>query len=137
MLITRKAEFSASHACRDPRLTPERNRKVYGKESRPHGHNWVVEVTLRGDVDPVHGMVLDLKALKEIIRRNVIEPYDHRFLNHEVPPFDRIVPTAEHLARDIWRRLAGPIASTGGTLHAVRLHETDEMYVDYSEQPAQ
>lgn len=134
MLITRKAEFSASHVCSDPSLSPEENERLYGRESRPHGHghNYVLEVTLRGEVDPVHGMVLDLKALKGIIRDRVLNVYDHRFLNVEVPPFDRIVPTAENIARDIWRRLDAPVAAMGSTLHSVRLHESDDLFVDYS-----
>lgn len=134
MLITRKAEFSASHVCSDPGLSPEENERLYGRESRPHGHghNYVLEVTLRGEVDPVHGMVLDLKALKGIIRDRVLKVYDHRFLNVEVPPFDRIVPTAENIARDIWRRLDEPVAAMGSTLHSVRLHESDDLFVDYS-----
>ena len=138
MLITRKAEFSASHVCADPRLSTEENERLYGRESRPlgHGHNYVVEVTVRGDVDPVHGMVLDLKALKEIIRKQVLDVYDHRFLNHEVPPFDQVVPTAENVARDIWRRLKDPIGRLGPVLHSIRLHESDDLFVEYSETPA-
>lgn len=138
MLITRKAEFSASHVCFNPGLSPEENERLYGKESRPHGHghNYVLEVTLRGEVDPVHGMVLDLKALKQIIRDNVIDVYDHRFLNREVPPFDTLVPTAENIAQDIWRRLHGPVTAMGSTLHSIRLHESDRLFVDYSEVPA-
>lgn len=135
MLITRKAEFSASHVCANPQLSPEENGRLYGDESRPHGHghNYVLEVTVRGDVDPVHGMVLDLKALKEIIREQVLDVYDHRFLNREVPPFDRIVPTAENIARDIWQRLRDPIGQLGPALHSIRLHESDDLFVDYSE----
>lgn len=135
MLITRKAEFSASHLCSNPDLSPEENERLYGKESRPHGHghNYVLEVTLQGEVDPVHGMVLDLKALKTIIRDHVIDVYDHRFLNFEVPPFDTVVPTAENIARDIWQRLQGPVAAMGSTLHSIRLHESEELFVDYSE----
>ena len=133
MLITRKAEFSASHVCSSPALSPAENEGLYGKESRLHGHNYVLEVTVRGEVDPVHGMVLDLKALKDIIRREVLDVYDHRFLNREVPPFDRVVPTAENIARDVWKRLASLIADTGNALHSVRLYESDELYVDYCE----
>lgn len=136
MLITRKAEFSASHMCASPRLTERENEALYGKEARPHGHNYVVEVTLRGEVDPVHGMVLDLKVLKDVIRKNVLEHYDHRFLNHEVPPFNQVVPTTENIAKDIWERLAGPIASAGSALHSIRLHESEDLCVEYKELPA-
>ena len=137
MLITRKAEFSASHVCSSPQLSREENERLYGKESRPHGHghNYVLEVTLQGEVDPVHGMVLDLKALKDIIREEVLDVYDHRFLNREVRPFDVVVPTLENIARDIWHRLAGPIETAGSALHSIRLHESDEFFVEYRERP--
>ena len=83
MVITRKVEFSASHVCRDPRLSDEENQRIYGMSANPHGHghNYVVEVSLRGDPDPVTGMVLDLKELKAILEREIVEPYDPRFLN--------------------------------------------------------
>ena len=138
MLITRKAEFSASHVCSNPQLSQEENERLYGHESRPygHGHNYVLEVTVRGDVDPVDGMVLDLKELKEIIRENVLDIYDHRFLNREVPPFDKVVPTAENIAGDIWQRLSDPVGKLGSTLHSIRLHESDNLFVEVSEPQA-
>src|SRR5437660_8617968 len=108
MVITRKVEFSASHICRDPRLSELENVTLYGQAANPHGHghNYVVEVSLAGEPDPVTGMVMDLKELKEILHREILEPYDHRFLNYEVAPFDRVPPTVENIARDIWGRLA-------------------------------
>ena len=135
MLITRKAEFSASHVCANPRLSHQENEKLFGKESRPHGHghNYVLEVTVHGAVDPIHGMVLDLKGLKDIIGKQVIDVYDHRFLNREVRPFDVVVPTAENIAIDIWRRLCEPVTKLGATLYSVRLHESDELFVEYRE----
>ena len=135
MLITRKAEFSASHVCSQPSLNQEENRKLYGEAANPHGHghNYVLEVTLDGEPDPVTGMVFDLKRLKETIQRAVIEPMDHRFLNHEVPPFDRVVPTAENIAADIWSRLAPYFREGRARLHNVRLYETEDLFVDYSE----
>src|SRR5262252_6670995 len=107
MLLTRKAEFSASHVCANPSLSDEQNRALYGAAANAngHGHNYVVEVTLAGEPDPATGMLLDLKELKEILNREIVQPYDHRFLNYEVPPFDRVVPTVENIARDIWERL--------------------------------
>ena len=133
MLITRKAEFSASHVCRSPRLSEEENLRQYGPAANPrgHGHNYVLEVTLSGEPHPVTGMVLDLKELKAILEREVVTPYDHRFLNYEVPPFDRIVPTTENIARDIWRRLEPHVARGGMRLHAVRVYETPDLFVDY------
>ena len=133
MLITRKVEFSSSHMCRRAELSEEENRRLYGASSNPHGHghNYVLEVSLTGDPDPVTGMVLDLKELKEILLRQVVEPYDHRFLNYEVPPFDHVVPTTENIARDIWRRLEPHVARGGMRLHAVRVYETPDLFVDY------
>lgn len=134
MLITRKAEFSSSHACFRPEWSEERNREVFGEKANPrgHGHNYMVEVTLSGEPDPSTGMVLDLKELKEILNREIVEPFDHRFLNHEVPPFDRIVPTAENIAIEIWNRLAPSFSNGRARLHSVRLWETDDLYVDYA-----
>lgn len=135
MLITRRATFSASHSCYNPKLTPEQNLALYGErpDSHGHGHNYVVEVTLEGEPDPVTGMVYDLKRLKEVIEREVIEPMDHRFLNREAPPFDTIPPTPENLAREIWRRLEPSLKLPGARLHSVRLHETEDLTVEYSE----
>jgi len=133
MVITRKVEFSASHVCRSPRLSEPENRKLFGMAANPHGHghNYVVEVSLAGEPDPVTGMVLDLKELKEVLIREVVEPYDHRFLNYEVPPFDRVIPTTENIARDIWRRLEPHLNRDGRKLHSVRVYETPDLYVDY------
>jgi 6-pyruvoyltetrahydropterin/6-carboxytetrahydropterin synthase len=139
MVITRKVEFSASHICRNPQLSEQENRRLFGPAANPHGHghNYVVEVSLAGDPDPVTGMVLDLKELKAILKRQVVEPYDHRFLNYEVPPFDRVVPTTENIAQDIWRRLEPHLNRGRGKLHAVRVYETPDLYVDYfGERPA-
>jgi 6-pyruvoyltetrahydropterin/6-carboxytetrahydropterin synthase len=133
MLITRKVEFSASHVCRNPQMTEEENQRVFGMAANPHGHghNYVLEVSVAGRPDQVTGMVLDLKELKEILDREVVQPYDHRFLNYEVPPFDHVIPTAENMAREIWRRLEPHLNGEGRQLRLVRLYETPDLYVDY------
>jgi 6-pyruvoyltetrahydropterin/6-carboxytetrahydropterin synthase len=132
MFITRKAEFSASHVCRLPSLSEDENRRFFGTGSNPngHGHNYVVEVTVEGQPDPVTGMIMDLKDLKQILEEEVVEPMDHRFLNHEVPPFDRIVPTAENVAAEIWRRMDQRLKNAAARLFRVRLFETSDLYVD-------
>ena len=137
MLITRKVEFSSSHVCRRPDLSEEENRRIYGASANAHGHghNYVLEVSLEGDPDPVTGMVLDLKELKGILTRYVVDVYDHRFLNYEVPPFDHVVPTAENIARDIWQRLEPHLNSGPGRLRTVRVYETPDLFVDYSGEP--
>ena len=133
MFITRRAEFSASHVCRNPRLTDEENQAIYGQaaNARGHGHNFVVEVTLEGEPDAVTGMVFDLKRLKEILNREIVQPFDHRFLNVEVPPFDRVIPTPENLAIEIWRRVEPHFCNGGARLHGVRVYETEDLFVDY------
>ena len=133
MLLTRKAEFSASHVCANPALSDQENRALYGLAANPngHGHNYVLEVTVEGETDPVTGMVFDLRELKEILNREVVEPMDHRFLNREVPPFDRVVPTTENLAAEIWKRLESPINRPGVKLRNVRVYETSDLFVDF------
>lgn len=132
MLITRTVEFSSSHACRRADLTEEENRRLYGEAANPHGHghNYVAEITLEGEPDPVTGMVYDLKDLKQVIQDEIVDVYDHRFLNYEVPPFDKVVPTTENIVRDVWRRL-DPHFDSGVKLRAVRLFETRDLFVDY------
>jgi 6-pyruvoyltetrahydropterin/6-carboxytetrahydropterin synthase len=132
MFVTRKAEFSASHVCRLSSLDDEENRELFGEDAHPagHGHNFIVEVTVEGDPDPVTGMVIDLKDLKEILEQEVVSPMDHRFLNYEVPPFDRIIPTTPNLAQEIWRRLELRLCDTGAELARVRLFETSDLFVD-------
>lgn len=134
MLITRKIEFSAAHVCRVPELSEEENRRLFGPAANPngHGHNFVLEVSVEGAPDPVTGMVLDLKELKDLLNREVVALYDHRFLNYEVPPFDHVNPTAENIAREIWRRLRPALDRQGRKLWQVRLYETADLWVDYA-----
>lgn len=133
MLITRKVEFSASHICRNPQLSDAENVALFGAAANPHGHghNYLLEVTVEGTPDPVTGMVLDLKFLKDILNREVVEPYDHRFLNREVAPFDHVIPTPENIAVDIWNRLHPHLKDSRGRLHQVRVYETPDLCVDY------
>ena len=138
MLITRRVDFSASHVCALPGRSAAENRALYGDAANPHGHghNYVLEVTLSGEPDAMTGMVFDLKKLKEIVNGEVVEPFDHRFLNHEVPPFDRVVPTPENVAIEIWRRLAPRLNNGHTKLHTVRLYETEDLWVEYSGEAA-
>ena len=107
IFITRKADFAAAHFYWNPLWSEERNREVFGKCSNRHGHghNYTLEVTVRGEVDPTSGFVVDLKHLKEIMEREVVSTFDHRHLNHEVPEFAALQPTAENIALVIWTRL--------------------------------
>ena len=107
MLITRKADFSASHVCRSAALSEEENRAAFGAASNPHGHghNYVLEVVVAGEVDQASGYVLDLKVLSDIMNGQVIRDVDHRNLNTDVPWLKGHIPTAENLALAFWERL--------------------------------
>lgn len=133
MLLTRRAEFSASHSCYNPQLTEQQNRDLYGEpaDSHGHGHNYTIEVTLEGDPHPVTGMVVDLKLLKDVIQREVVDPMDHRHLNYEVPPFDRVIPTAENLIKEVWNRLHPHLTFENARLRSIRLFETEDLYVEF------
>jgi len=112
------------------------NYATYGKCARPHGHghNYHLEVTVRGDIDPVTGMVVDLVALQGVLEREVVEPLDHTFLNKDIPYFLEVVPTAEHIALYIMQVLQEPVRRLGAELHKVKLVESPnnscEIYAD-------
>src|SRR5205823_11076928 len=129
--LTRKAEFSASHYYHNPEFSAEENRRIFGKCNNPngHGHNYTLEVTVRGEVNPRSGFVVDLKDLKEVLNREVLDALDHRFLNKEVPEFADQIPTTENLAMSIWRRLQSKL--NVAQLHRVRVYETADLFVDF------
>lgn len=129
--ITRRVEFCASHYYHNPAWTPEENRRTFGKCNNPHGHghNYVLEVTVTGSLNPVTGMVGDLKELKAILEQEVVQVMDHKFLNKEVAGFAARLPTTENIAVEIWALLASKL--TFGRLHQIRLYETPDLYVDY------
>ena len=134
MIITRRAEFSSSHRCAQPNLSAEENRRLYGEApgSHGHGHNYVLEVSIEGQPDQVTGMIVDLKDVKQILNEEVVDRFDHRHLNFEVPPFDKVVPTTENIAIEIWRRLEPRLKSEKGRLALIRLYETPDLYVEYA-----
>jgi 6-pyruvoyltetrahydropterin/6-carboxytetrahydropterin synthase len=136
MIISKKVEFSASHICRSAQLSDAENQWVYGAAANPlgHGHNYIVDVAIEGTPDPVTGMIMDLKRLKDILEERVLSVYDHRLLNREVAPFDSgsPVPTVENIAIDIWNRLESGLDGTGrARLYSVRVHETNELFAEY------
>jgi 6-pyruvoyltetrahydropterin/6-carboxytetrahydropterin synthase len=129
--LTRKAEFSASHYYYNPELSAEENRRLFGKSANfnGHGHNYRLEVTVAGNIDPTTGIVVDLRELKQLIESEVMQRMDHRFLNREFPAFERVIPTTENIAVEIWKLLAPKL--TDATLHRIRLYETPDLFVDY------
>ena len=131
MLLTRKAEFSAAHYYWNDAWSQQENEKMFGKcaNRNGHGHNYTLEVTVAGEIDPISGFVVDLKALKDVIEREVIQVYDHRHLNLEVPEFRAVIPTTENIAVAIWKRLEKKIA--GARLQRVRVYEMPDLFADY------
>lgn len=129
--LTRRVEFSASHYYHNPELSPEENKRIFGKCNNPHGHghNYILEVTVKGEIDSRSGFVMDLKQLKDIMNEEVVEALDHRHLNQEVPEFARQLPTSENIAIAIWNRLTPKLKLA--QLHRVRLYETQDLFVDF------
>ena len=129
--LTRKEHFSASHRLFNPDWTDERNEQVFGKCNNPagHGHNYVLVVTVSGEIRQDTGYLVDLKVLKEIILREVIVKVDHKNLNVDVEFLRGKIPTAENIAIGIWEQLVGKIP--GARLEKIRLHETVNNVVEY------
>lgn len=131
ILLTRKAEWSAAHYYWVDGWSEEENLRRFGKcaNRNGHGHNYTLEVTVRGEVDPETGFVVDLKWLKDVLDREVIAAYDHRHLNLEVPEFKTLQPTVENIALSVWRRLQGKLGPSAA-LHQVRVFETPDIFAD-------
>jgi 6-pyruvoyltetrahydropterin/6-carboxytetrahydropterin synthase len=129
--LTRKAEFSASHYYHNPDLSPEENQRLFGKcnNLNGHGHNYTLEVTVEGEINAKTGFVIYLKHLKEVLNREVLDVFDHRHLNKEIPEFASQIPTTENIAIAIWRRLEPKL--DGAKMYRVRVYETPDLFVDY------
>ncbi len=129
--VTRREVFSAAHRLFNPDLSDAENDALYDKCNNPngHGHNYVLEVVVAGEIDPVTGYVVDLKKLKDIIREHVIRKADHKHLNLDVDFLKGIIPTAENIAVAVWNQLVDKIPS--GRLFSVRIKETENNYAEY------
>ncbi len=130
--LTRAIEFSSSLRYRQPRLPASENARLFGDAARAHGHNYRLEVTLRGEPDPRTGMVIDLKELKKILEREIEGRFDHRDLIDDTTYFEQQVATPENFARVIFDLLA-PVL--GGLLDRVRLHQDADHFVDVRATP--
>jgi 6-pyruvoyltetrahydropterin/6-carboxytetrahydropterin synthase len=129
VLLTKRIEFSAAHRYHNDRWSAERNRAVFGAcNNEPgHGHNYLLEVTVSGEVDPRTGMVVNLFDLKRVLQE-ALEEFDHYHLNLDTPYFKDVIPTTENLARVLWRRLQAQ--KDIGALHAIRLFEDEDLFTD-------
>ena len=130
--LTKRVEFCAAHYYANLAWSAEENQRVFGREGNLHGHNYVLEVTIQGEPSPETGMVMDLKALKDLIIEAAVDRFDHKHLNQDVPYFKEKVPTPENLAVVIWELLGPRLAGGQGLrLHRIRLHEDVSFFVDY------
>jgi 6-pyruvoyltetrahydropterin/6-carboxytetrahydropterin synthase len=131
--LTRRERFSAAHRLFNPALSDEENYRLYGPCSNPnwHGHNYILWVTIKGDVNPDTGYVVDLKDLSRIIREKVIVKLDHKNINMEVDFMKGQYVSTENLARSIWKQLEPSILDLGVQLHSVRIQETENNIVEY------
>ena len=136
VFLTRKESLSACHRLHNPALTPEENVKIFGKCNNPngHGHNYTVEVTVKGHPDPTTGMVMNLSDLKVVIKGAVMDPLDHKNIDLDVPHFreGKVVSTTENVAVFVWDRMdAGLKGFPGVKLHEVKIYETEKNIVVY------
>ena len=133
--VTRKTHFSASHRLYNPNFSDEQNEAIFDKcnNLNGHGHNYTVEVTVKGLPDPQTGYVIDLKELARLMEREVISKVDHKHLNLDVDFLQGIIPTAENLAVAFWGLLQPHISS--GELYSIKVYESENNFVEYMGEP--
>jgi 6-pyruvoyltetrahydropterin/6-carboxytetrahydropterin synthase len=131
--LTRRERFSAAHRLFNPNLTDEENENIYGPCANPnwHGHNYTLWITIRGEVNPETGYVVDLKQMSRIIRDKVITKLDHKNINVEVDFMNGQFISTENLAMGIWKELEPSMTDLGIELHSVKLQETENNSVEY------
>jgi 6-pyruvoyltetrahydropterin/6-carboxytetrahydropterin synthase len=131
--LIRRERFNAAHRLFRSDWTDEKNSKVYGKCANPnwHGHNYILFVTVKGDIKPELGYVVDLKTLSKVIRVNIIERLDHKNLNIEVDFLEGKIASTENIAMAIWEELEPEIKALDVELHSIKLEETENNFVEY------
>jgi len=132
-LLTKRVEFSASHRYWNPKWSEERNMEVFGKctSKYGHGHNYLLEVTVEGEVDPDTGMIINLYDLQPIIN-DVVKNFDHKYLNEDTPFFKDKNPTTENIAVVLWDLMGSRLKGIPKcSLYRIRLYETPDLYVEY------
>jgi 6-pyruvoyltetrahydropterin/6-carboxytetrahydropterin synthase len=128
VLVSRRESFNAAHQLRDPALSDAENWELYGKCANLHGHNYMLEVVVAGEIDETTGFVVDMKKVSDVISMQIIEHVDHRNLNTDVPWLEGLVPTAENLALAFWHRIDTKLPK--GSLRSVRVHESDKNWAE-------
>jgi 6-pyruvoyltetrahydropterin/6-carboxytetrahydropterin synthase len=131
--ITRRERFNAAHRLFREDFSDEQNLEIFGKCSNPnwHGHNYELFVTVKAEVNPATGFVVNLKDLSQVIEIHVIEKMDHSNINLEVDFMEGKLASTENIAIGIWEQLEKPVSELGGTLHCVKVCETENNFVEY------
>jgi 6-pyruvoyltetrahydropterin/6-carboxytetrahydropterin synthase len=129
--VYRRETFNAAHRLNNPAWDEEKNRRIFGLCNNPnfHGHNYVLVVKVRGEINPETGYVIDMKLLKDLIRENVTDRFDHKNLNLDIEEFKELNPTAENIAVVIWNVLRKKLANQFEL--TIRLYETERNFVEY------
>jgi 6-pyruvoyltetrahydropterin/6-carboxytetrahydropterin synthase len=133
MYVTRREYFNAAHKVYNPNWDDAKNKEVFGGCANPnwHGHNYILYVTVKGEISRETGFVVDLKKLSLIIREHIIEKVDHKNFNLDVPFLKDILPSTENIVKAFWNELQKPLSGMECKLHSIRLHETENNYVEY------
>ena len=133
VFLTRRERFNAAHRLYRPEWTDEKNSEIYGKCANPnwHGHNYILYVTVKGNINPELGYLVDLKTLSKVIRETIIERVDHKNLNLEVDFLKDKIASTENIVISIWEELESLILALNVELHSIRLEETENNFVEY------
>jgi len=131
--ITRRESFNAAHRLFKPELSDEENLQLFGKCSNPnwHGHNYTLYITVKGNINPQTGLLINLKDLSTVIKYEIIDKVDHKNLNIEVDFMQGVLASTENIAVKIWEQLEPSVTNIGGKLHCVKVVETENNFVEY------
>ena len=131
--LTRRERFNAAHRLFDPNLSDKENLDVYGKCSNPnwHGHNYVLYITVKGELNPETGFLVNLKKLSELINKHILVKLDHKNINLEVDFMKNKRASTENLAIAIWNELYPHIKKLNCNLHCVKIEETENNFIEY------
>ena len=131
--LTRRERFSAAHRLYNPALSDQENLEQFGPCANPnwHGHNYILWVTVKGEINPETGYLVDLKEVSKIIKEKIIDKLDHKNINLEVDFMKDLIVSTENLSIAIWKELTGPIKEIGSELHCVKIEETENNLVEY------
>ncbi|MFI5171914.1 MAG: 6-pyruvoyl trahydropterin synthase family protein [Chitinophagales bacterium] len=131
VFLTRRENFNAAHRLFNNKWTEEKNFEVFGKCANKnwHGHNYQLFVTVKGDPDPDTGFIMDAKKLSDVIRKEIVERFDHKNLNEDTEFFKNEQPSTENFCKVIWKLIEPKIKE--GVLHSIKLQETENIYAEY------